>query len=138
MELYVDQHKRPTIRTRIKMPPVTVDITFRRHNGWWVIRTVELTGRIDSGTLRSLPVARWEARANTMGAAPAYPVSRPNRRDVDAWYRNLAARYLEELARTAAPEPVIAAEANAPTVTVARWVHDARKRGFLPPIPGSR
>lgn len=120
------------------MPPVTVDITFRRHNGWWVIRTVELTGRIDSGTLRSLPVARWEARANTMGAAPAYPVSRPNRRDVDAWYRNLAARYLEELARTAAPEPVIAAEANAPTVTVARWVHDARKRGFLPPIPGSR
>jgi hypothetical protein len=67
-----------------------------------------------------------------------YKLKRPaGRRLDDAFYANVARAYREAVGRGLEPRKTIVADTGAADATVARWVGDARKRGYLPPAePG--
>lgn len=54
-------------------------------------------------------------------------------RDVDAFYRAVAAAYRAHSAHTSAVAPAIADEADVPVGTARTWIREARRRGHLPP-----
>lgn len=68
------------------------------------------------------------------------PLQRPTGSDPEGFYRQVANAYsaLIRLEGTARPAKVLAAEAGVPVATVHRWIHEARRRGFLPPARQGR
>lgn len=56
--------------------------------------------------------------------------------DPDEFYRQVAAAYREYALQSRSPAKQIAAEdgPDVPVTTAHRWVREARRRGFLPPI----
>jgi len=66
------------------------------------------------------------------------PLSRPDRTDPDAFYRQVAAAYSDVAGETRKVAKVLADEAGVPVTTVHRWVLEARRRGYLPPARRGR
>ena len=56
----------------------------------------------------------------------------------DDFYRRVAAFYRAALERDGKPTAAIVATAGVPKTTAARWVREARQRGFLPPTHRGR
>lgn len=50
----------------------------------------------------------------------------------DKFYERVAAFYKEAIVATGKPTQTLTLAANVPRATAGRWVHEARKRGFLP------
>lgn len=55
------------------------------------------------------------------------------RRLDDSFLREIARQYTEHVTAKRMPAPAIAKTEQAPVRTVHRWIHEARKRGLLPP-----
>ncbi|MCP9209954.1 hypothetical protein [Streptomyces cucumeris] len=96
----------------------------------------------------SLVLAELELVIDEMTAKPAerfmgaevkrQPLQRPDGRDPDFFYRQVAEAYMDVLRKTSAIAPVLAEEAGVPVATARRWVQEARRRGFLPPARQGR
>jgi hypothetical protein len=72
-------------------------------------------------------------------AAPARdPLQRPDGSDPEAFYRKVAESYAAIVRDSSKPAKVLADEAGVPVATVHRWIHEARRRGFLPPATKGR
>ncbi|MFG3300990.1 hypothetical protein [Micromonospora chersina] len=65
-------------------------------------------------------------------------LSRPDGRDPDAFYRQVAEAYSAAVSKSRKVAPVLAEQAGVPVPTVHRWVAEARRRGFLPPARKGR
>jgi hypothetical protein len=66
-------------------------------------------------------------------SASRKPLSRPDGTDPEGFYRRVAEAYREYAMKTRAPAAGIARESGVPVRTVHGWIHEARRRGFLPP-----
>lgn len=66
------------------------------------------------------------------------PLARPDGSDPDRFYAQVAAAYREFVAQSGAPAKYMAEEAGVPVASVHRWIHEARRRGFLPPARKGR
>src|SRR5262249_2826873 len=60
-------------------------------------------------------------------------LARPDGRNPEGFYAQVAQAYWEYATRTRSPAVEIAREAEVPVTTAHRWVREARRRGFLPP-----
>jgi hypothetical protein len=63
---------------------------------------------------------------------PRKPLTRPDGRNPDAFYRQVAEAYRDVVQDTSQVAKVLAKEADVPVGTVYRWILEARRRGFLP------
>lgn len=90
--------------------------------------------------LRRVPLSRIEIAASAGGGAGRrYRLRRPaSRRLTDAFYAKVAFAYTDAAGRgNRKPRKVLADDTGAADATVARWIMEARKRGYLPPAqPG--
>jgi len=82
-------------------------------------------------------LAAWfkhhRGRANAMQAAGRYLLERPQRGKLDdAFYARVAEAYRGAVAMGLNPRQTLARDSGAAPDTVARWVGEARRRGFLP------
>ena len=59
-------------------------------------------------------------------------MTRPDGRNPDAFYRQVAEAYRDVVQDTSQVAKVLAKEADVPVGTVYRWILEARRRGFLP------
>ena len=88
--------------------------------------------------LRNEPVPedleRWfAARPPARMPTTREKLTKPRRGGLDdAFYRRVANAYRVAVANGVNPRPTIARDAGASPDTVARWVSEARRRGFLP------
>jgi len=78
-----------------------------------------------------------KARSGTGPVLPLereFRLSRPSgRRLPDDFYEQVARAYTEAVAYGLNPRKTLAADSGTPADTVARWISEARKRGYLPP-----
>ena len=76
-------------------------------------------------------------KATTAGR---FLLERPERRRLDdGFYIRVARAYREALALGLNPRPTLARDSHSAIDTVARWVGEARRRGYLPPTtPGKK
>jgi hypothetical protein len=72
-------------------------------------------------------------RARIKPPRPRATLTRPDGKDPDAFYAQVARAYQDYAPRTRAPAAEIAKEADVPIGTVHGWVREARRRGHLPP-----
>jgi hypothetical protein len=79
-----------------------------------------------------------KAHRKVLEREPHEPLTRPNGKDPDAFYRQVAEAYRDVVQTTPKVAKVLADEANVPVGTVHRWVLEARRRGFLPPARQGR
>lgn len=96
--------------------------------------------------IRRLPLSRIQASITAFGdqlggepiTNPRYRLRRPKaRRLPETFYMNVAAAYRDAVQRGTHPRQVLAADTGAADATVAAWIMEARRRGFLPPAePG--
>ena len=72
------------------------------------------------------------------GMSPRYRLERPaSRRLGDDFYRQVAEAYTDAIAFGLNPRKTLATDSDTPADTVARWIRQSRRRGFLPPAePG--
>lgn len=63
---------------------------------------------------------------------PHEPLTRPDGRDPDGFYQQVAEAYRDVVQTTPKVAKALAEEANVPVGTVHRWIMEARRRGFLP------
>jgi hypothetical protein len=76
---------------------------------------------------------RHRARAEAMEAAGRYLLERPTgRRLDDVFYARVAEAYRGAVAAGLNPRQTLASDSGAAPDTVARWVGESRRRGFLP------
>jgi hypothetical protein len=60
------------------------------------------------------------------------PLQRPQRRPYpDGFYRDVAAAYRRNLRHGLPPNATLAQETGSPKTTIARWIKEARRRGYL-------
>jgi hypothetical protein len=81
-------------------------------------------------------VAAWfgQTAARREQVEQRYRLARPTaRRLADSFYADVAAAYRDAVAAGLNPRKAIALDADTPADTVARWIREARRRGFLPP-----
>ena len=73
-------------------------------------------------------------------AAGRFILERPEgRRLDDGFYIRVAKAYSDALARGLNPRPTLARDTQSAVDTVARWIGEARRRGYLPPTtPGKK
>lgn len=90
-------------------------------------------------------VAQLEARAADAPAelrlidpARREPLTRPDGSDPDGFYQRVADAYRDYAPRTRGPAAEMAREAGVPVRTAHGWIHEARRRGFLPPSRKAR
>jgi hypothetical protein len=94
-----------------------------------------------SAPARSLPTrppagstGGWEIAGRREERAMERPPERSTRRGrPDAFYREVAASYLELAQQGRGPARLLAERHDVPVSTVHRWVKEARRRGLLPP-----
>lgn len=60
-------------------------------------------------------------------------LSRPDGRDPDEFYSEVATAYRQYAEASKSPAAAMAQEAEVPVKTVHRWISEARRRGHLPP-----
>jgi hypothetical protein len=60
------------------------------------------------------------------------PLTRPDGKDPDAFYKQVAEAYRDVVQTTNKVAKVLAEESDVPVGTVHRWILEARRRGFLP------
>ena len=77
-------------------------------------------------------------KAHRKARKPHKPLTRPDGRDPDAFYEQVAVAYRDVVQTTPKVAKVLADEANVPVGTVHRWIMEARRRGFLPPARQGR
>ena len=77
-------------------------------------------------------------KAHRRASEPRTPLSRPDGKDPDGFYRQVADAYRDVALTTPKVAKVLAKEADVPVGTVHRWVLEARRRGFLPPARQGR
>lgn len=98
--------------------------------------------QIDSGLTAYLSkhqkVMVWADNLETPLQVHRPPLVRPDGSDPEAFYRQVAKAYDDVVRKTAAPAKVLANEAGVPVATVHRWIHEARRRGYLPPARKGR
>lgn len=83
-----------------------------------------------AATFRSVTQAK---EGPTIVITEPAPLTAPGSRGYpDDFYRRVAAAYYGVLLR---PVVAVAAEAGVPRSTAARWVKEARRRGFIEPAP---
>jgi hypothetical protein len=75
---------------------------------------------------------RKASREEEQEREPRQPLTRPDRSDPDAFYRQVADAYRDVVKTTSKVAVVLAKEADVPVGTVHRWILEARRRGFLP------
>lgn len=63
---------------------------------------------------------------------PRKPLARPDGRDPDGFYEQVAEAYRDVVRSNRKVAVVLAEEADVPVPTVHRWILEARRRGFLP------
>jgi hypothetical protein len=61
------------------------------------------------------------------------PLRRPDGKNPDAFYAEVAQAYREYINNSNRPAVFIAEEAGVPVATARRWISEARRRGALPP-----
>jgi hypothetical protein len=67
---------------------------------------------------------------------PRYRLKRPaSRRLDDGFFENVARAYRDALSRGLKPRQALAADTGAARDTVAGWILQSRRRGYLPPAP---
>lgn len=91
--------------------------------------------------LRRLPLARIENTAfagTDMAPHARYKLRRPAKRKLGPeFYANVGTAYRAAVARGMQPRKAIVEDTGAADATVAKWIMEARKRGYLPPAePG--
>lgn len=124
-----------TMRSTFQTDGLSLDVVLSKIDGRWSVTSLTAVGDVNAQTLRSIPIGRITAQAEAAGATSDAlpPISRPNGKDTDTFYRQIADAYLQISRETRRIAPVIAADSGAPVGTVHRWIREARSRGFLPP-----
>jgi hypothetical protein len=70
---------------------------------------------------------------------PRYRLKRPaSRRLEDAFFENVARAYRDALIRGLSPRQTLAADTGAARDTVAGWILQSRRRGYLPPAQSGK
>lgn len=118
-------------------PPAGADLMLVRvdqREGRTVITGLCLEGDdLCTSTLREVSLSRLAA---SLGAPPPQTdrprLRRPDGSDPDGFYRQVAGAYSSLVCDTSRPAKAMAEEAGVPVATVHRWIHEARRRGFLP------
>jgi hypothetical protein len=89
---------------------------------------------VGAGTA-SVSATAFDATVKTESFTPDATVPklrRPDGRDPDGFYRQVAQAYNAAVATTEKPAKLIAEQAEVPVPTVHRWIAEARRRNFLP------
>ena len=66
------------------------------------------------------------------------PLRRPTGADPDGFYQQVAEAYQAFVGETSRQAKAMAEGAEVPVTTVHRWIHEARRRGYLPPARKGR
>lgn len=122
-------------------------------DGRYHIVDLKMSGTLSADRLRSVPVGRLEAAANSFfhhvgefGSSAAARKRKPAQARIadslranavqgypDTFYDAVATAYRSLVANSSRPIGELAAANDVPVTTAQRWVREARRRGKLPP-----
>jgi hypothetical protein len=104
----------------------------------WTRRWRDELAQVEEGLTRFREGASRPSFAPEAAAPARDPLQRPDGSDPEAFYRKVAESYAAVVRDSSKPAKVLADEAGVPVTTVHRWIHEARRRGFLPPATKGR
>jgi hypothetical protein len=133
-ELHVLDPSQMRLR-RIPLTRILSAVTMR--GGGWIQSMLagHINDDVPAGMLSAPPPGSWGHPAELVRR---HQLERPARRRLDdSFYRDVASAYQSAVAFGYHPRKAIVADTGAADATVASWVMEARRRGYLPPAePG--
>jgi hypothetical protein len=125
-ELHVSDPTQITIR-RIPLHRIHAAITMRGAGPLQVALAIRINEDVPASLLSAAPPSGGAALERR------YRLTRPTRRRLDdAFYRDVAHAYQSAIAFGDHPRKAIVADTGKSDATVASWVMEARRRGYLP------